>query len=140
MMNESIKNAIIKHLEKKNVITEGFYNELFEDVETFRSLSENVNINLLELKKIIIKTNLHLLIDKIFKEDKQGAINILKNTTDLSSFFDFTDAFGKSLILFEKYLKYLSFDSPDLSELKETFALKDEQLYELINEINLDKK
>lgn len=139
-MNESIKNAIIKHLEKKNVITESFYNELFEDAETFRSLSGDVDVTLLELKKIIIQTNLHLLIDKIFKEDKEGAISILKNTKDMSSFFDFIDAFSKSLVLFEGYLKYLSFDSPDLDELKETFALKDDQLYELINEINLDKR
>ena len=32
-MNESIKNAIIKHLEKKNVITESFYSELSEEAE-----------------------------------------------------------------------------------------------------------
>ena len=139
-MNEAIKNAITKHLEKKNVITENFYSELYEDVETLKSLRGDVDITLLELKKIIIKTNLHLLIDKIFKEDKEGVISILKNTKDISTYFDFIDAFGKSLILFEDYLKYLSFDSPDLEELKDVFALKDDQLYGLLNEINLDKK
>ena len=32
-MNESIKNAIIKHLEKKNVITESFYSELTKETK-----------------------------------------------------------------------------------------------------------
>jgi len=139
-MNEAIKNAINKHLEKNNIITEEFYSDLATDADKLKSLRKDVDDALLGIKIKIIKTNLHLLIDKIFKDDKEGAINILKGTKDRTIFFDFTDDFNKFLILFEQYSQNYEFNSPDLAELKETFALKDEQLHELIREINLDRK
>ena len=37
-MNESIKNAINKHLEKNNIITEEFYGELANDADRLKSL------------------------------------------------------------------------------------------------------
>ena len=77
------------------------------------------------------------MIDKIFKEDKEGVINILKGTKDRTIFFDFSDDFKFLILLFERYIQNYEFNSPIL---KETFALKDEQLYELIREINLDRK
>ncbi len=140
MENESIKNAINKHLKKNNIITENFYSDLSNDVETVKSLRLDIDKKLLNLKINIIKSNLHLLIDKIFKEDIEGVINILKGIKDKTIFFDFTENFTEFLILFERYLENYEFNSPDLAELKEVFALNDTQLCELIKEINLDKE
>lgn len=139
-MNESIKNAIIKHLEKNNVITESFYSELSEEAKKIKSLRDKVNDSLLNIKKEIIKTNFHILIDKIFKEDKEGVITILKNTNNRINFYDVIEEIGKLLVSFEQYNENYEFNSPELTILKETFALKDDQLCELISEINLDKK
>jgi phosphoenolpyruvate-protein kinase (PTS system EI component) len=139
-MNEAIKNAINKHLKKNNVINESFYSALAEDAEKLKSLRNDVDNSLIDLKIKIIKSNLHLLVDKIFKEDKEGVINILKNTKDRTVFFDFTENFSKFLILGEEYIQNYEFNSPDLADIKETFALKDEELHQLINEINLDNK
>ena len=139
-MNESIKNAIIKHLEKKNVITENFYSELTEETKKIKSLRDKVDIYLLDIKKEIIKTNFNLLIDKIFKEDKESVVTILKNTKNRINFYDVLEEIGKLLVSFEQYNENYELNSPELTTLKEIFALKDEQLYELINEINLDKK
>jgi hypothetical protein len=140
MENESIKNAINKHLKKNNIITENFYSDLSDDAETIKSLRLDVDKKILSLKINIIKSNLHLLIDKIFKEDTDGVINMLKGIKDKTIFFDFTENFTEFLILFECYLENYEFNSPDLSELKEVFALNDTQLCELIKEINLDKE
>jgi cobalamin biosynthesis Mg chelatase CobN len=139
-MNESIKNAIIKHLEKKNVITESFYSELTEETKKIKYLRDKIDTSLLDIKKEIIKTNFHILIEKIFKEDKESVINILKNTKNRINFYDVIEEIGKLLVSFEQYNENYEFNSPELTTLKETFALKDNQLYELINEINLDKK
>ncbi len=139
-MNESIKNAIIKHLEKKNVITENFYSELTEETKKIKSLRDKVDISLFDIKKEIIKTNFNLLIDKIFKEDKESVVTILKNTKNRINFYDVLEEIGKLLVSFEQYNENYELNSPELTTLKEIFALKDEQLYELINEINLDKK
>ena len=65
---------------------------------------------------------------------------MLKNTRNKEVFFNFTEEFNRFLILFERYIQNIEFDSPDLDEIKETFALNDQQLYELINEISLDNK
>ena len=46
----------------------------------------------------------------------------------------------KFLISFEQYTQNYELECPDLEDIKETFALKDHQLYELIEEIYLDKK
>jgi len=140
MKNESIKNAINKHLEKNNIITENFYSDLSNDAETIKSLRVDVDKKILSLKINIIKSNLHLLIDKIFKGDTDGVINLLKGIKDKTIFFDFTENFTEFLILFGSYLENYEFNCSDLAELKEVFALNDTQLCELIKEINLDKE
>ena len=78
--------------------------------------------------------------DRIFKGENEEVIKMIKNTRNKELFFDFTEEFNKFLILFEQYTQNLEFDSPDISDLKETFALNDQQVFELINEINLDNK
>lgn len=139
MSNDAIKDAIKKHLQKNNVLTDT-YPTLLKEAKTSQVYREKVDEELLNLKIKIINSNFHLLMEKIFKEDKEGALTIVKNTKDRTIFFDVTEAFGKFLISFEQYCQYYTLDSPDLEDIKETFALKDNQLYELIEEIYLDNK
>ena len=140
MGNDAIKEAIIKHLQKHNRLDEGFYTSLQQDVVQLNALREDVDNGLLELKKHIISSNLHLIIDRIFKGENEEVIKMIKNTRNKEVFFNFTEEFNRFLILFEQYIQNIEFDSPDLDEIKETFALNDQQLYELINEISLDNK
>lgn len=140
MGNDAIKDAIKKHLEKNNLLNDNFYPTLLNESKKSKVFRDKVDEELLNLKIKIINSNFHLLMEKIFKEDKEGVLNIVKNTKDRTIFFDFTEAFGKFLISFEQYIQNYEFNSPDLEDIKETFALKDNQLYELIEEIYLDKK
>jgi len=140
MKNTAIKEAIQKHLRKNTVNESQFYNSLLKDMEKLNICRASVDDELLNLKRIIRKSNSHTLIDKIIKEDTEGIIDILKNTEDRIIFFDFIDNFSKFLILFEQYSQNYEFNYPDLEDIKETFALRDDQLHQLIKEINLDSK
>lgn len=140
MGNDAIKEAIQKHLEKNNDLNETYYKELRKDAHQLKALREDVDVGLLELKKHIISSNLHLIVDRIFKGENEEVIKMIRNTRNKGLFFDFTEEFNKFLILFEQYVQNLEFDSPDIGDIKETFALNDRQLYELINEISLDNK
>ena len=140
MGNDAIKDAILKHLEKNNLLTEEFYRGLINDTSKLKSLREDVDGGLLNLKKHIISSNLHLIIERIFKGDNEEVIKMLKGTHRRELFFDFTEEFNRFLILFEQYIQNIEFDSPDLEEIKGTFALTDQQLCELINEISLGNK
>jgi len=140
MGNDAIKDAIKKHLEKNNIIKEDGYPILLNESKKSKVFRDKVDEELLNLKIKIINSNFHLLLDKIFKEDKEGVLAIVKNTKDRTIFFDVTEAFGKFLISFEQYTQNYEFECPDLEDIKETFALKDNQLYELIEEIYLDNK
>lgn len=139
-MNKAIKDAIHTHLKKNNVLKEDYFPTLLKESQNSKILRDKVDKELLNLKIKIINSNFHLLMEKIFKEDKEGVLEIVKNTKDRTIFFDVTEAFGKFLISFEQYRQYYEFNSPDLEGIKETFALKDNQLYELIEEIYLDNK
>jgi len=140
MGNDAIKEAITKHLQKNNTLDDNYYTGLVDDANQLNALREDVDNGLLELKKHIISSNLHLIVDRIFKGENEEVIKMIKNTRNKELFFDFTEEFNKFLILFEQYTQNLEFDSPDISDLKETFALNDQQVFELINEINLDNK
>jgi len=140
MKNTAIKEAIQKHLKKDNVDELQFYNSLLKDMEKLNTYRDMVDNELLNLRRIIEKSNFHILIDKIIKEDIEGIIEILKNTKDRIIFFDFIDNFSKCIVLFEQYTQVYEFNYPDLEDIKETFALRDDQLHQLIKEISLDSK
>ena len=140
MKNTAIKEAIQKHLKKNNVNESQFYNSLLKDMEKLNTYRDSVDNELLNLRRIIEKSNFHILIDKIIKEDIEGIIDILKNTKDRIIFFDFIDNFSKCVVLFEQYAQVYEFNYPDLEDIKETFALRDDQLHQLIKEISLDSK
>ena len=108
MGNKSIKNAIIKHLQKSNVLDEEYYISLHKDVT--------------ELKKL--------------RQELDDAL--LKHTQNKGLFFNFTEELNTFLILFERYQQHCQFISPDIEDIKETFALKDTHLCELISEMRLD--
>tara|TARA_R110000824_G_scaffold54915_2_gene151433 strand:- start:3436 stop:3858 length:423 start_codon:yes stop_codon:yes gene_type:complete len=140
MGNDSIKDAIVRHLEKNNVLNEEFYISLDEDANTLKKMREEVDRGLLNLKKHIISSNLHLIIDRMFKGENEEVIKMVKNTNNKVLFFNFTEELNRFLILFEQYQQHSQFNSPDLEDIKDTFALKDDQLCGLIKEINLDNK
>ena len=82
-MNDKVKEAIISFLEKRDLINENTYNELLSDSEKLKTIREVINNSLLECKRNIIKSNINLLNERIFKDDYEGAIEVIRNTKDI---------------------------------------------------------
>lgn len=144
-MNDAIKNAVLHYIQKNNdVLTEDnrkeYYAELLEDSLQITGLRQDLDNALLEVKQQIIRTNIILLFEQIFKDNKEKSIEILSNTHDVKIFYDLNEALSKLLICFNQYKNNYNFNSTELKKIKETFVLDDDQLCELINEINLDNK
>ena len=91
MGNKSIKNAIIKHLQKSNVLDEEYYISLHKDVTELKKLRQELDDALLKLKKHTISSNLHLIIDRIFKGENEMVITMVKHTQNKGLFFNFTE-------------------------------------------------
>jgi hypothetical protein len=140
MSNEAIKNALLKYLESENHLEKNTIFSLKKEVDIIKSKRVEVDDTILNTKINIIKSNVHLLIDKIHREDKEGVLKILKNTKDIGVFYDFLESMNDLLKKYGDYENNYSYESPELLDLKETFVLNDHQLTDLITEINLDNK
>ena len=90
-MNDAIKNAIISFLEKKGLLKETTYSELSGDVNKLKSLREDIDAEFFKLRVNIIKSNINLLNERIFKDDIDGALQVLTNTKDKTVFYDYLD-------------------------------------------------
>ena len=140
MVNEKIKNVVKDFLNKNNISPDENIETLLLEVDNIKTLRENVDRLIFEVKKNIIKSNSHLLIDKIFKDDNEGVIEILKNTRERILFFDFIESLDLLINEFEKYHTNYKENSPELYQMRENFFLTDKSLHEIITEINLDNK
>ena len=78
MSNDAIKDAIQKHLEKNNILKDNFYPSLLNEAKKSKVFRDKVDEELLNLKIKIINSNFHLLLEKIFKEDKEGVLEYSK--------------------------------------------------------------
>jgi hypothetical protein len=143
-MNDAIKNAIRKYLENHGYHTEEnreeFYDGLLNDINQVSTLRKDLDTAMIELKREIIKSNIILLFDYIFKDNNEKVVEILNNTHDPKIFYGVADALNKLLITFNQYSSNYSFNAGEVKEIKESFVLTDNQLKELITEINLDNK
>ena len=144
IMNDSIKDAILKFIEKNNLLGDGEINESLEnlllDASHMKTLRSDLNKCILDLKIQIIKTNTMLLFENVFKGNEEKVVEILNNTRDPKIFYDLSDSLNKLLITFNQYKSNYNFNSTDLKSIKESFVLDDDKLVELIKEINLDNK
>ena len=91
MSNDAIKNAVETYLSKSNEINKEFYNNLLVESQQFDSIRDDVDSGLLELKKNVISSNLHLIIDRIFKGENDEVIKMLRNTRNREVFYNFTE-------------------------------------------------
>ena len=87
------------------------------------------------LKITIIKSNTHLLIDKIHRGEYESVLTILNNTRDRSVFFDFIDNLSSLVELFESYYQDYDLKHNELLKLKENLGLNDHLLCKLLLEI-----
>ncbi len=144
IMNDAIKNAITKYLEKHELINdsnkESFYKDLLCDMDQVSTLRKDLDNSMVDLKREIIKSNIILLFENIFKNNKDKVVEILDNTHDPKIFYGVSESLNKLLITYSQYKSNYNFNADELKNLKESFVLTDDKLKELITEISLDNK
>jgi hypothetical protein len=140
MGNDAIKNALLKYLEGEKSLENNSINDIKSEVDVVKTLRDKIDDNIMKTKISVINSSTHLLIDKIHRDDKEAVLQILKNTRDKTVFYDFIDSMNELLINYYKYEENYKTESPELMDLKETFALTDHQMSDLITEISLDNK
>lgn len=138
MDNEGLKNAIIRLYGKSNKITSESLTHMKISSNTIRELRDKMDSKLEELKINIIKSNIHLLVDKIHRGDVETSIKILDNTRDRTIFFDFISLLDELLILHEEYYQKLELECSTFKDLKDNLGINDHKLHKIIMELNLD--
>jgi hypothetical protein len=140
MGNEAIKKALLKYLMSENNLEKNSITNLKLEVDDIKSLRSVVDDSIMKTKISIINSSTHLLVDKIHRDDKEGVLQILKNTKDKTVFYDFVESMNDLLVNYYKYEENYNNESPELLDLKEAFVLNDHQLSELITEMDLDNR
>tara|TARA_Y100000389_G_scaffold28157_4_gene24144 strand:+ start:6846 stop:7268 length:423 start_codon:yes stop_codon:yes gene_type:complete len=140
MGNEAIKKALLKYLMSENNLEKNSIANLKLEVDDIKSLRSVVDNSIMKTKISVINSSTHLLVDKIHRDDKEGVLQILKNTKDKTVFYDFVESMNDLLVNYYKYEENYNNESPELLDLKETFVLNDHQLSELITEMDLDNR
>ena len=135
MRDINLKNAIVKYLHKEGISS---IKELKDDCINIKNKRKSLDDLIQNLKITIIKSNTHLLIDKIHRGDVETSIKILDNTRDRTVFFDFITLLDKLLVLHEEYYQKLDMSCSDIKQLKENLGTNDHKLHKIISELYLD--
>jgi len=138
MDNEGLKNSVVRIIGNGGQITPDNLKELKQNSDTIKSIRDNMDSTLEQLKLSIIKSSTHLLIDKIHRGDVETSIKILDNTRDRTVFFDFITLLDKLLVLHEEYYQKLDMSCSDIKQLKENLGTNDHKLHKIISELYLD--
>ena len=135
MVNERIKIVVREFLEKSNLSVDDNIDLLFDEITKIKELRDRLNHMILDTKVSIIKSNSHLLIERIFKGNEENVLDILKNTRDYDLFFEFIEKLDCLITEYGKYNTNYNENSEELNKLKETYFLTDEDLFTIISEL-----
>jgi hypothetical protein len=136
MEEKNLKNAVIKYLQKEGI--DNSLTRLKEDCEVIKTDRSNLDDLIQKLRVAIIKTNIHLLIDKIHRGDYESVLKILNNTRERQVFYDFIEILDDLLCDFEKYYQNYDLIYNELLTLKENFGFNDHKLHKVISGLFLN--
>jgi len=139
MENDGVTNSVIRFINKNGELTPQYLFDIKEKISVLRDLREKIDSTLDRLKINIIKSNTHLLIDKVHRGDIETSLKILENTRDRSVFYDFITLFDELVVLNEQYLQKYENEYSDIKDIKDNLGLNDYKLFKIISEISLDK-
>jgi hypothetical protein len=139
MENDGVTNSVIRFINKNGELTPQYLFDIKEKISVLRDLREKIDSALDRLKINIIKSNTHLLIDKVHRGDIETSLKILENTRDRSVFYDFITLFDELVVLNEQYLQKYENEYSDIKDIKDNLGLNDYKLFKIISEISLEK-
>jgi len=138
MDNEGLKISVVRVVGKDGEISTDNLKELKQNSDTIKDVRDKIDGTLDQLKVNIIRSSVHLLIEKVHRGDIESSLKILDNTRDRSVFFDFISLLDKLLVLHEEYYQKLDMSCSDIKELKDNLGINDHKLHKVISELYLD--
>jgi len=138
MDNEGLKISVVRVVGKDGEISTDNLKELKQNSDTIKDVRDKIDVTLDQLKVNIIRSSVHLLIEKVHRGDIESSLKILDNTRDRSVFFDFISLLDKLLVLHEEYYQKLDMSCSDIKELKDNLGINDHKLHKVISELYLD--
>lgn len=139
-MSEMLKNRMVQVIEKDTLLNEENVEDIEVGIKRIKSSRDMIDVLISETKQTIIQNSVHLLVQRIMSEDKEGVIEMLNNNRHVLNIFDFTEKLNGLLDEYGKYETLYEQDYPEIKKIKETFVLKEKELLPLLTEIVNERK
>ena len=135
MINEILLKKIEKNLTERGILNDDTYSEIKLGVEKLSEIRMNIDTIVIELKRVILDNSIHLLQDRVMNQNINGVIEILDNTKNVVDFYGYLEKKEELIKEYSKYKLLYEDNYPELKEIKDSLALKDEELINIVREI-----
>lgn len=139
-MSEMLKNRMVQVIEKDTLLNEENLSDIEDGLGKIGESRDKIDFLIGDTKNAIIQNSIHLLIQRIMNEDKEGVIEMLNNNRDVIHIFNFTEKLDDLINEYGKYDRLYDQDYPEIKKIKETFVLKEKELLPLLTEIVNERK
>jgi hypothetical protein len=135
-MENPINNRVIGILNSEGVeLNEENTKRLNESLNEIEDVSNSIDISIEDVKKTIINSSVHLLVESVMRDDKLTTLKILESKKNLEYFFDFTDKLNDLVTYYGKYKEDYETYYPELKEVKSRMGLDDNKLVNVVREV-----
>tara|TARA_R110002126_G_scaffold221661_1_gene366921 strand:- start:407 stop:817 length:411 start_codon:yes stop_codon:yes gene_type:complete len=135
-----LKNRMVQVIEKDTLLNEENLSDIEDGLDKIGESRDKIDVLIGDTKNAIIQNSIHLLIQRIMNEDKEGVIEMLNNNRDVIHIFNFTEKLDDLINEYGKYDRLYDQDYPEIKKIKETFVLKEKELLPLLTEIVNERK
>jgi len=135
MVNEILLKKIEKNLTERGILNDDTYSEIKLGIEKLSEIRMNIDTIVIELKRVILDNSIHLLQDRVMNQNINGVIEILDNTKNVVDFYGYLEKKEELIKEYSKYKLLYEDNYPELKEIKDSLALKDEELINIVREI-----
>ena len=135
MVNKILLKKIEKNLTERGILNDDTYSEIKLGIEKLSEIRMNIDTIVIELKRVILDNSIHILQDRVMNQNINGVIEILDNTKNVVDFYGYLEKKEELIKEYSKYKLLYEDNYPELKEIKDSLALKDEELINIVREI-----
>lgn len=135
-MENPMNNRVVDILKNEGVtLNEETTKKISNSLDEIEEVSNLINEDIQEVKKSIINSSVHLLVESVMRDDKLTTLKILESKKNLEYFFDFTDKLNDLVTHYSKYKEDYDTYYPELKEIKNRMGLDDNKLINVVREV-----
>jgi hypothetical protein len=135
-MENPMADRVINILKEEGItLTEENRIKIEKSINEIDNIQKTIKEDIDEVKKSIINSSVHLLIEGVMRDDKPTVLQILESKRDLNYFFDFTDKLNDLVTHYSSYKEDYNTYYPELKEVKSKMGLNDNKLIDVVRGI-----